>query len=64
MGYIDSMASELQTKSGKVMWDFIVGMSVICVACHSILRQKTVDFWQARGMRKMDPSSEKEPERV
>ena len=22
-------------------------MSFICIACHSILRQKTVDFWQA-----------------
>ncbi|CAK9048743.1 unnamed protein product [Durusdinium trenchii] len=47
VGYIDSMASELQTQSGRVMWDFITGMSFICIACHSILRQKTVDFWQA-----------------
>jgi hypothetical protein len=23
------------------------GMPFICLACHSILRQKTVDFWQA-----------------
>eukprot|EP00913_Durusdinium_trenchii_P012331 g11575.t1 len=62
VGYIDSMASELQTQSGRVMWDFITGMSFICIACHSILRQKTVDFWQARGMKHMDSSSEKDPE--
>lgn len=60
VGYIDSMASELQTQSGRVMWDFITGMSFICIACHSILRQKTVDFWQARGMKHMDSSSEKD----
>eukprot|EP00434_Breviolum_minutum_P008342 symbB.v1.2.007361.t1/scaffold451.1/size378644/7 len=60
VGYIDSMASEQQTRSGRVMWDFITGMSFICVACHSILLQKTVDFWQARGMKHMDPANEKD----
>lgn len=60
VGYIDSMASEEKTQSGRVMWDFITGMPFICLACHSILRQKTVDFWQARGMRHMDPSNEKD----
>ncbi|CAE7231065.1 unnamed protein product [Symbiodinium natans] len=60
VGYIDSLASEPKTGGGRAMWDFISGMNFICIACHSILLQKTVDFWQARGMQHMDPSSEKD----
>lgn len=60
VGYIDSLASEPRTGGGRAMWDFISGMNFICIACHSILLQKTVDFWQARGMQHMDPSSEKD----
>ncbi|CAJ1449768.1 unnamed protein product [Effrenium voratum] len=60
VGYIDSMASEPKSGSGRAMWDLISGMNYICIACHSILLQKTVDFWQAMGMKHMDPSSEKD----
>eukprot|EP00931_Biecheleriopsis_adriatica_P062490 TRINITY_DN37679_c0_g1_i2.p1 TRINITY_DN37679_c0_g1~~TRINITY_DN37679_c0_g1_i2.p1 ORF type:complete len:895 (+),score=165.17 TRINITY_DN37679_c0_g1_i2:47-2731(+) len=60
VGYIDMCASEPGTGGGRALWDFVCGMKFVCVACHSILLQKTVDFWQARGMKHMDPSSEKD----
>lgn len=60
VGYIDSCAAEPGTRIGRAIWDTIIGMKVMCVACHSILLQKTVDFWQARGMLHLDPSSDKD----
>merc|ERR1712187_393583 len=62
VAYIDSAAAMSGRGIGKAIWDAIQRMRFICVTCHSILLQKTVDFWQACGMRRMDPSSEKDCE--
>jgi len=58
VGYIDSCAAEPSTGGGRMIWDSLSSMDFVCLVCHSILLQKTVDFWQACGMRRLDPSSE------
>lgn len=60
--YIDSCASEPGSGSGRRIWDFVSSMKFACVACHSILLQDTVDFWQARGMRRRDPAKQSDCE--
>jgi len=58
VGYIDSAAAVPRKGAGKTIWDSIANMRFVCVTCHSILLQKTVDFWQACGMRRMEASKE------
>lgn len=62
VGYIDVCAAEPGTHTGRVIWETVTTMRFVCVTCHSILLQKTVDFWQACGMRRLDPASERDCE--
>mmetsp|Transcript_27012 Transcript_27012/g.46883 ORF Transcript_27012/g.46883 Transcript_27012/m.46883 type:complete len:921 (+) Transcript_27012:86-2848(+) len=58
--YIDSCSSEPGTHAGSSIWKVVSQMPSLCVACHSVLLQSTVDFWQSKGMIRMDPISEKD----
>eukprot|EP00747_Dinoflagellata_sp_TGD_P030201 gnl/TRDRNA2_/TRDRNA2_134466_c0_seq1.p1 gnl/TRDRNA2_/TRDRNA2_134466_c0~~gnl/TRDRNA2_/TRDRNA2_134466_c0_seq1.p1 ORF type:complete len:903 (+),score=155.47 gnl/TRDRNA2_/TRDRNA2_134466_c0_seq1:96-2804(+) len=58
VGYIDCCAAEPGTHTGSVIWDHIAKMNFVCITCHSILLQSTVDFWQSKGMRRVHPESE------
>jgi len=60
VGYMDSCAAEPGSHAGSALWELVSKMCFVCVACHSILLQKTVDFWQSRGMRRFDPDSSKD----
>jgi len=62
IGYIDSCAAVPGSGGGRVLWDAISSLRFACVTCHSILLQKTVDFWQTCGMRRLDPTSERDCE--
>jgi len=56
--YIDCCAAVPGAGAGRMIWDIVSKIPVFLVACHSILRQKTVDFWLSRGMRQFDASRE------
>merc|ERR1719162_796372 len=60
VGYIDCCAAEPGMHSGSPIFDVIARMPFMCVACHSILLQGTVDFWMSRGMRRFDPANPKD----
>mmetsp|Transcript_100754 Transcript_100754/g.285598 ORF Transcript_100754/g.285598 Transcript_100754/m.285598 type:complete len:653 (-) Transcript_100754:34-1992(-) len=60
VGYIDCCAAEPGTHAGTAIWEVISKMKFVCVACHSILLQSSVDFWQSRGLRRFDVTNEKD----
>jgi len=62
IGYVDSCAAEPGFHAGSAIWQSVAGMRFVCVACHSILLQSTVKFWQARGLRRYEPTSRQDCE--
>ncbi|CAK0790576.1 unnamed protein product [Prorocentrum cordatum] len=62
IGYIDSCAAEAGLRAGRTIWATLSAMRCVCLACHSILLQQTVDFWRSCGMRKLDPACERDCE--
>jgi hypothetical protein len=58
VSYVDSCAAEPGLRAGSALWKRISRTPCVCIACHSILLQSTVDFWQSCGMRRLDPDNE------
>jgi len=62
VGYIDSCASIPGSHGGSAIWEVVTKMDFVMVACHPILLQSTVDFWQARGMKRYEVDVHKDRE--
>jgi len=60
--YIDMCAAEPGSHAGSAVWAVLSQGAYACITCHPIMLQDTVDFWQSRGMRRFDPSDEKDCE--
>jgi len=62
VGYIDSAAAVPGSHAGSIIWEVITRMHFSLVACHPVLNQATVDFWQSRGMARYDSSIKRDCE--
>mmetsp|Transcript_113877 Transcript_113877/g.254173 ORF Transcript_113877/g.254173 Transcript_113877/m.254173 type:complete len:434 (-) Transcript_113877:75-1376(-) len=58
VGYVEDCAAVERSHAGSEIWGAIASMDFMCVACHSILLQGTVDFWRRRGFTRFDPGSD------
>lgn len=55
--YLDSCATVPGNKAGKAMWQELVKLPGVLLALHSIPLESTMNFWVARGMKQVDPTS-------
>lgn len=60
--YIDMCAAQPRSHGGSDVWEALKSMGYACITCHPVLVQGTVDFWQGKGMRKFESSTEKDCE--
>lgn len=58
VGYIDCFATERGSHAGPALWAAIRRLPFCVLACHSVLTERTVEFWRSCGMHHADVESE------
>mmetsp|Transcript_40765 Transcript_40765/g.126820 ORF Transcript_40765/g.126820 Transcript_40765/m.126820 type:complete len:293 (+) Transcript_40765:1-879(+) len=60
VGYVDCFATERGSRAGAPLWAAIRRLPFCVVALHTVLTERTVEFWRSCGLHRADVESEGE----